>query len=39
MAVNFILSYGYNNKNKLKVTLKFTLTKVTFKGDFKVHFN
>ena len=28
--VNFILSVGCNNKNKLKVTLKYTLTKVTF---------
>ena len=28
--VNFILTLGCNNKNKLKITLKFTLAKVTF---------
>ena len=30
---NFILYVGCNNKKKLKVTLKFTLLKVTFKKN------
>ena len=29
--VNFILSANFNNENKLKVNLKFTLAKRTFK--------
>ena len=37
--VNFILLLVCHNDKKLKVTLKFTLPKVSVKGYFKVHFS